>query len=232
TRPGHRARAALDLVAAHAALGDHDRAAELARSFGDGPYRAKAEALVVRALAVVEDFDSAEVAAAAIEVARYRVEARRFLVKALAAAGLVDRALDLVEEIAPGRPRSRALVPVIGALAANRADVPLDRVEALVDALPDEQRWAALEALARDALRRGDQEKAEATAAAIPVSGRRASVWRLLLDDPAHRAGGRPAARLLSTVKWPSVLESVAAAHPEVLDVVTAEFDRVNRVDR
>lgn len=233
TRPGHRARAALALVAAHAASGDHGRAAELARSFDGGPYRAKAEALVVRALAVVEDFDSAEVAAAAIEVARYRVEARRFLVKALAAAGLVDRALDLVEEIAPGRPRSRALVSVIGAPAANRADLPPGRVEALVDALPDPgHRSDALEALARGALRRGDRERAEATVAAIPVAGRRAALWRLLLDDPAHRAGGRPAARLLTAVEWPAALGAVAAAHPEVLDVVTAEFDRVNRVDR
>ncbi|GAA1286476.1 hypothetical protein [Saccharothrix xinjiangensis] len=229
-RPGHRARAALALVAAHAALGDHDRAAELARSFDGGPCRAKAETLVVRALAVVEDFDRAEAAASAIPVTRYRVEAFQFLVKALATAGLADRALDLVEEIAPGRPRSRALVSVIGALAANPAHLPLDRVEALVDALPDqEHRSDALEALARDALRRGDHVRAEAVVAGIQPAERRAELWRLLLDDPGHRATGRPAAFLLSTVKWSDALGAVAGAHPEVLDVVTAEFDLVDR---
>ncbi|MFT7837119.1 hypothetical protein Q5530_13315 [Saccharothrix sp. BKS2] len=228
-RPGHRARAALALVAARARLGDHDGAAELARSFEEDAYQAKAETLVVRALATAEDFDRAEEVVGTIVVPRYRAEARRFLVKALATAGLVDRALDLVEGFPRGWPRSGALVSVIGATPGS-VELPRHRVDALVDATTGpEHRADVLEALARDALRRGDRARAEAVVPAIPVAARRAALWRLLLDDPELRATGRPAAHLLTTLEWPRALDAVAAAHPEVLDVVTAEFDLTGR---
>ncbi|MFC6094324.1 hypothetical protein [Saccharothrix lopnurensis] len=230
-RPGHRARAALALVAARARLGDHDHdgAAELARSLDEDAYRAKAEALVVRALATAEDFDRAEEVVGTIVVPRYRAEARRFLVGALATAGLVDRALDLVEGFHRGRPRSRALVSVIGATPGS-VELPRHRVDALVDATTGpEHRSDVLEALARDALRRGDRARAEAVVPAIPVAARRAALWRLLLDDPELRATGRPAAHLLTTLEWPRALDAAAAAHPEVLDAVTAEFDLTGR---
>lgn len=225
-RPSLRSRAALDLASALVALGHSDCVAVMAESFDHRAYRARAQTLLARAPATAERFDLAVEAASVIEVARYRVEARLFLVKALAAAGRVDQALDQVEEITAERPRARALVSVIGALAATSADPPFGRIDALIGATTDPRhRSDALEALAGAALRRGSRALAEAAVAAIPLPARQAAMWRSLLDDPASRAIGRPAARLLSVVDWPAALDAVVAAHPEVLDAVTAEFD-------
>ncbi|MGM1060708.1 hypothetical protein [Saccharothrix sp. Mg75] len=226
-RPAHHLRARLALVAAGAAVGDHDGATLLLHSFDDPTWRERAELSVVRALATAERFDHALAAASTLTTTRHRVEAHRFLVKALATAGLVDRALDLAEAIPAERPHSRAVVSVISALAASSADLPLARLHDLIEAMADPRhRSDVLEALAGAALRRGDRDLAETTAAAIPVPARQAAVWRSLLEDPAYRATGRPAARLLGLLEWPEALDAVVAAHPETLPAVTAEFDR------